>query len=639
MNIFRIKYFLLLFLGAISFIAYAQSSLKRTKTKDTISINLLAGKNAEIYSNKVQLKPYRVIDSLENILKKQKDDTNKVKLLNKVSYKLSILGKYDSSIAYAQRAETLAIKIRFKKGITHALTNLGKSYYDKNNYLKAIEYNFKSLALSQETDSNEEITADYGQIGLIYWKQGNYPKALEYEFKSLNTAQENGNKNDIALCFCSIGIIYSDQGNNVKALEYYLKALTILQQTNDKDAIAIDLGNIGDLYYDMNNYPKALEYNFKALTLAKEIGNKDVIASDLDNIGTVYSKQGDFSKALEYEFRALSIVQEIEDKDAITDLYINAGGIYTKLKKYKQAKTLLDSALVLSINTGNKKNTENTYSSLVKLDSVMGNYKTSYKDYKQYIVYHDSLINQESIRKITQMELNKEFQKVEDSIKREQEKITSIQEAGIKRKHLITNSVLVIILLAILLTILLVARLQIRRKKDKMLFEKTIVLSTQEKKRLKLERQKMEQELANAKALLNDYIKSMVEKNTLLEQYTIDIEEIKSLKTPEINDENSAEHLEHLNKSTILTEEDWNKFKELFEQVHKGFFIRLKEKLPNLTQGEIRFFCLLKLKLDTKKMSGILGVSISTIRQSRYLLRKKLAVPEKDDLNDIANSI
>jgi len=159
-----------------------------------------------------------------------------------------------------------------------------------------------------------------------------------------------------------------------------------------------------------------------------------------------------------------------------------------------------------------------------------------------------------------------------------------------------------------------------------------------EKDQLKAEKEVIEIELKNAKITLDDYIKNMVEKNELLEQFKIDVEKLKSLKTKEI-DEERIEQLEHLNKVTILTEEDWNRFKVLFEQVHKGFFIRLKEKLPNLTQAETRLICLTKLQLDTKQMAGILGVSNSTIKQSRYRLRKKLGLSEEDNISDISESI
>jgi DNA-directed RNA polymerase specialized sigma24 family protein len=97
--------------------------------------------------------------------------------------------------------------------------------------------------------------------------------------------------------------------------------------------------------------------------------------------------------------------------------------------------------------------------------------------------------------------------------------------------------------------------------------------------------------------------------------------------------------LEHLNNTAILTDEDWNKFRQLFEQVHKDFFKRLREKLPDLTQAEVRLICLTKLNLGTKQMAGILGVSFDTIRKSRYRLRKKLGLAEEDRIDDIVESI
>jgi len=148
----------------------------------------------------------------------------------------------------------------------------------------------------------------------------------------------------------------------------------------------------------------------------------------------------------------------------------------------------------------------------------------------------------------------------------------------------------------------------------------------------------LKEELLNAKKTLENYMISMVEKNELLEQFKMDIEKLKQLKAKEI-DEVRVDQLEHLNKTTILTDEDWDKFKKLFEQVHKGYFIRLKEKLPDLTQAEIRLMCLSKLKLDTKQIIEILGVSLNTVKSLRHRLRKKLNLSEEDSLYDLSDSI
>jgi DNA-binding CsgD family transcriptional regulator len=164
------------------------------------------------------------------------------------------------------------------------------------------------------------------------------------------------------------------------------------------------------------------------------------------------------------------------------------------------------------------------------------------------------------------------------------------------------------------------------------------VLSEKENALLTLEKQHMEEELTNAKKILDNYTESMLRKNEMLEQFTIELNKLKSLKSKELYEE-KIEQMDLLNKSTILTEDDWNKFKELFEQVYDSFFTRLREKLPDLSQAEIRLACLIKLKLSTKEIAGILGVSPNTIKTTRYRLRKKLNMLEETSLEDIILSI
>jgi len=195
------------------------------------------------------------------------------------------------------------------------------------------------------------------------------------------------------------------------------------------------------------------------------------------------------------------------------------------------------------------------------------------------------------------------------------------------------------------LTISFINRQQVKRKKDKIISEKEkamLILENQrmetENQRMEAEKQRIADELLNAQKALEDHTKSMGEKNDLLEQFKTDIDRLKILKSRELEDKR-IEQLEHLNKTTILTEEDWGKFKELFEQVHKGFIIRLRERLPDLTQAEVRLICLTKLALGTKQMANILGVSSDTVKKTRHRLRKKLCLSENEDIEDITKYI
>ena len=63
------------------------------------------------------------------------------------------------------------------------------------------------------------------------------------------------------------------------------------------------------------------------------------------------------------------------------------------------------------------------YNNLAPLDSAQGNFKQAYEHHKLYITLRDSLVNGESTKKITQLQMQNDFDKKEeaDSIKKEAE--------------------------------------------------------------------------------------------------------------------------------------------------------------------------------------------------------------------------
>src|SRR6476620_3359127 len=76
------------------------------------------------------------MDSLQNLLKFAKEDTNKVKIL----YELSEKCAQEDILKYAIPALELAEKLNFKKGIADALNNIGYAYGASGNLSEALEY-------------------------------------------------------------------------------------------------------------------------------------------------------------------------------------------------------------------------------------------------------------------------------------------------------------------------------------------------------------------------------------------------------------------------------------------------------------------------------------------------------------------
>ena len=108
---------------------------------------------------------------------------------------------------------------------------------------------------------------------------------------------------------------------------------------------------------------------------------------------------------------------------------------------------------------------------------------------------------------------------------------------------------------------------------------------------------------------------------------------------PGASERERIEHFDKLIQSTILTNDEWDEFKRLFDKVHKGFIFRLKEKFSNLTENDIRLLCLVKLQLSRREMANMLGVSQDAIKKSKQRLRKKIYGDEPAEIENLIVSI
>jgi hypothetical protein len=150
--------------------------------------------------------------------------------------------------------------------------------------------------------------------------------------------------------------------------------------------------------------------------------------------------------------------------------------------------------------------------------------------------------------------------------------------------------------------------------------------------RIKKEKTLMEQEIASAQTQLKMFTESIIEKTSLIEKLE------QQVKGKEITADQQAV-ISELTRQTILTEEDWNKFKSLFEKIYPGFFISLKEKFPDITLAEQRMAAFTRLQLTAKQMASMLGISVDSVHKTRQRLRQRLRVNPESSLEEIMTTI
>ena len=347
--------------------------------------------------------------------------------------------------------------------------------YNNNNPDTAIILATEELKLAEATKQKNYQAKAFNTIGACYENQGNYPEALKNDFASLKIFEEIKDKKGVAISYNNIGIVYKGQGNYSEALKNYFASLKIKEEINDNRGIAVSYMTIGSVYYLQDNYPEALKNLFACLTIMQKLKDNWGIANSYINIGAVYYTQGNYPKAVENYLASLKIKEEMRDKNGIAACYGNIGKVYTKLHKTKEAQDYLNQALQISKEIGSKDFIENCYASLSTLDSATGNFKAAFEHYKLYIIYRDSLNNEETKKKSLQASMEYEFDKKELANKAAQEKLDAINAEEKQKQKIIIYAVVGLLILVGVFAIFMFNRFRITNR-QKVIIEQQKVL-------------------------------------------------------------------------------------------------------------------------------------------------------------------
>jgi len=380
----------------------------------------------------------RVIDSLNKEIKRSKEDTNKVILLNLLLSEQITIGDHQQAELTGQATKTLSEKLSYKKGMGDWWNHMGNFYYDEGDYGRALEYFLNSIKIREERADRKGVAAAMSNMGNIYERTGNYTKCLDLYFKSLKVFEEIKDERGQAALLNNIGNTYDYMHDFDKALNYYFKALKLSETVKNKMTASTLMVNIGNNYFNQGQFQKGLEYHLNSLKIKEEIKDAKGIATLLTNIGMDYEQFGDNKKAMEYFKKALELGIKIEDKQGIAYLYQIIGNNLTMQKKYDEA---LDNALksfALSKEINSLIDISQSEELLGRVYEHKGDGLNALKHYRAHRIARDSLLNEENTKKTVRLEMNFEFDKKEAAAKLEQQRLADrneIQSLQLSRKN------------------------------------------------------------------------------------------------------------------------------------------------------------------------------------------------------------
>lgn len=453
-----------------------------------------------------------------------------------------------------------------------------------------------------------------------------------------------------------------DKKTYFESYKEYKKSLCYFTKVDDTLNIANNCVTIGNIFQELGEPNKAYDYLHRADSLYRLCNQKTYLIKNKLNIANVLNSKGERKKAIQtllwatrqedvkndtvfmlqvyaslssasnnikltefYSRKAYRLAKKYRDEELLMQASLNMGAVYVNTNKS-------DSALLFyrKVRTYLQRNKNNRFL-LPTLGGMANSFWMQERWDSAYIYLNKFLIYQKSLRKAGNLS---------EVYRQESRAAIDNYEATLARQQAeaMLHRIVLILILAVVVLVCGFACYGFWSQRRKALAKKRIQeLENKElATRLKNEELQFELEMDSKNRELVSNSLMLIEKNQMLDEL---LQRIDNGGDAGQITRSTVIELKNQIRAHASEEDEWHKFRAHFEQVHPGFFIRLKEMHPALTEYELRLCAYIRTGMYGKQIAMMLSVQPDSIKKSRTRLRKKLRLRQEDSLEDFLRGI
>ncbi|MES2513685.1 MAG: SpoIIE family protein phosphatase [Bacteroidota bacterium] len=353
------------------------------------------------------------IDSCIRVLKTSREDTNKVILLNRIAW----------DIAY---------------------TNLKKG----------LEYSTQSIELAKKLHYESIYARLYNTKGAIYGDMAEVALALDQYIEGLKYAKKCNQPGSAAALYNSLGNLYGTNEEPRKALSNYLLAIDALAKSQPGRVPFPIYSNLIGVYTVLQKYDSAMYYANTCIEHNIKINDREGLTSNYIALSEIYSALKNKEECLIAANKGVVLAREMGDEYTMSHAYVQLGNALSLNGRYQDAFVAINEAIFYSKKTGDMPALELATLYLSQIYENSGDYKSSLKTFKEYTVYKDSALNNESIQQVKNAEAKFENEKKQKEIELLGEKQKLNEAESQKKRVYLYMAVFGIVILGFVLAIL-----------------------------------------------------------------------------------------------------------------------------------------------------------------------------------------
>ncbi|MEO0471059.1 MAG: adenylate/guanylate cyclase domain-containing protein [Bacteroidota bacterium] len=309
---------------------------------------------------------------------------------------------------YAEEAYQLAEDGNNWQSMARSSMVLGDIQWNQGHYRIALNHYSLALELFESNDRPVGTASSLFNLARVEYRFGNYPKALDLHLQALEIREALNLRKPIAESYFGVGVVQAEAGAYDDALVNYEKALEISKELKEKRLTADILNYIGRAWRKKREYDHAMTAHRESRAIYLELGDDLGMSDYFNNVGSIYRRRDMYHLALDHFFQSLAIQKRLNDQEGLADGYNDIGTTYMQMAVYDSAEYFLLQALGIARKLGLRDDVRYAYASLAKTYEATRDYAKALEAFQAYDAIKDSLINQDKLNQMADLEFRKE---------------------------------------------------------------------------------------------------------------------------------------------------------------------------------------------------------------------------------------
>ncbi|MCW5906682.1 MAG: tetratricopeptide repeat protein [Chitinophagales bacterium] len=328
-------------------------------------------------------------------------------------------------------------------GTAKSLAILAVAYYKVDQYDKALKHINESIKLSRQiADTSIWAYATYWK-GNVELHNGNYPHALDLYQECYNLSEAAGDNENLTRALDGKASIYEALNEVQKAEEYYKEALKVAEKSGFSEWIPTILFSLASIEHQKGNTDAAIGKFLEAIKLSEEINNLNNKANCLQQLAYIAYEKDELKKAMQYIQQGMDIFKQTGSLSSYSYSQLLMSAILLKEKDWDLAIALATQ----SLDEGKSKKETGLQRDAAEIlyYAYLGKRNTA-RALDYHVMFHqlsEKKHNEELAKKLTQLELQSNFEKERQLADAEQAKEKAEMNVQIQQQRLMQKAAVV----------------------------------------------------------------------------------------------------------------------------------------------------------------------------------------------------